>query len=88
MKNISEAKRRKASGDLIIGYQRAIDCLEAAINEQAKARYKEFHFLDHKISTFWRCDKSPVGMCIFERCGPDYKHLGDCVFCLQPAERK
>lgn len=40
----------------------------------------------YPVSTFWDCEKSPIGCCI-------YKHYEDrahdhCLFCGQPEERK
>lgn len=83
-----EVMLRKARGDYVIGLGKAIEALKQDINDYAKAFYPEFHFMDHIVSRFWRCEKSPVGVCIFERGGVMHNLPTDCVFCHQPAERK
>lgn len=83
-----EAKSRVARGEYIRGLNSAIETLKADINRYAKAFYPAFHWMDHQVSTFWRCEKSPIGMCIFKLGGPDHNLPTYCVFCDQPAERK
>lgn len=70
----------------IIQYQKNITEIEAKINRLAKEYIPDFHFMDHMVSTFWRCDKSPIGMCVF--------HLNtigkptECRYCYEPNIRK
>lgn len=84
----SEEEMRKARGDYVIGLSKAIEALKGNINSYAKAFYPLFCFLDHSVSTFWRCSKSPIGVCIFELGGKQHNLQTDCIFCHQPAERK
>lgn len=62
---------------------------EQDVNDLAKAHIPDFHFLDYRVSRFWTCDDSPIGMCVFKR--EDINgHLREteCRYCNQPTERK
>lgn len=70
----------------ILDKQRQIDRLRAEIDAIASEHIPDFHFIDYKVSTFWRCDASPIGMCVFvlnDRCEPTY-----CRYCQGPVSRK
>ncbi len=68
--------------------QTQIDHLHFEIDQIAKSKIPDFHFLDYKVSTFWPCDKSPIGMCVWKldqgRLHIDCK----CRYCGNPVERK
>lgn len=81
-----EIERRRAYGDYITGLQRAREALWGVIVDYTKARVRDYHFMDHKVSTFWRCDQSPVGMCIFNL--DKHGRERDCRYCGGPLERK
>ena len=42
--------------------------------------------LCHEIGITWNCDKSPIGLCVYDNL--EDKAHDDCVFCHQPQERK
>lgn len=88
-KAIPDKKERCATAIRLM--QRKIDECNSYIDSIAKAHFPDFHFMSHQVSTFWDCEESPIGMCIFEKLGFDscnHVVLGDCVFCHQPSERK
>lgn len=59
------------------------------INQLVKEAEPDYHFLDHWVSHFWTCDKSPFGWCLFKREMVNMQLiLGDCIYCGQPVERK
>jgi hypothetical protein len=69
--------------------QSEIDRLEQEIRDVAKTHIPDFHFLDYQVSTFWACDKSPIGMCVLERSEFQGRMvLGNCRYCGDPNERK
>ena len=71
--------------ETILQFQREIDEIKNAINNIAKHYISDFHFLDYEVSTFWRCHKSPIGMCVF----PVSKNIDiGCRYCGKPMERK
>jgi hypothetical protein len=72
--------------DLILDTQRAIELLRSRINYIAKEHIADFHFLDYKVSTFWECEKSPIGMCLFKL--DEYSQPTYCRYCDGPVERK
>ncbi len=43
-------------------------------------------YLWYPICTFWECEKSPIGCCIYNH-NEDLAH-DHCLFCGQPQERK
>lgn len=71
---------------VIRGKAREIDRLHQEIRDIAKDHIEDFHFLDHQVSTFWTCDKSPIGMCVFNL--NDRGQMIDCRYCHGPTERK
>lgn len=66
--------------------QLAIDSLKSDIDDIAKLKIKDFHFMSHRVSTFWECKGSPIGMCVFHV--NDYGVSGNCYYCGGPVERK
>ena len=62
------------------------DEANASIDDIARAHIPDFHFLDHRVSTFWTCDGSPIGMCVFLL--NDRGHATECRYCGGPEERK
>ena len=66
--------------------------LSSEINHLAKEAIPDFHFLDYRVSEFWTCDQSPIGMCLFildYDNGHPYKHyMTECRYCGGPTERK
>jgi hypothetical protein len=83
---LDEEKYRVNCANHIFAIARAINVLNQSINDYVKIRVPEFHFMTHKISKFWSCAKSPVGVCIFEidRNGVTQ----NCFYCHNPEERK
>lgn len=82
-------EERKASRKFIQHMRRRIDDAYSEIASHASEHIPDFHFLDWKVSTFWPCDKSPIGMCVF----PTHEHaiehnLYGCRYCGDPEERK
>lgn len=65
---------------------RQIDLLHYEIIKIAESAISDFHFLDHKVSTFWDCEESPIGMCIYEL--DIHGHAEQCRYCNMPEERK
>lgn len=66
--------------------QARIDLLNREIKDIAKQHIPDFHWLDYAVSTFWNCDESPIGVCLFilnERGRKTY-----CRYCGGPVERK
>lgn len=63
-----------------------IDMANSRISELAKQAIPDFHFLDHQVSTFWICEKSPIGFCVFLI--DDRGRLTECRYCGGPVERK
>lgn len=73
---------------IIHSKQRQIDALNAEINSIAKGQIPDFHFLDHKVSTFWKCEKSPIGMCVWNLDEGGFHNGCHCRYCGDPVERK
>ena len=65
-----------------------IDSCNHQINEIARKHIPDFHFLDHKVSTFWDCDKSPIGMCVWNLDEGRFNNNCHCRYCGGPVERK
>jgi len=80
---------QKMCAERIRQKQRYIDYLKYEIDEIAKKFILDFCFLDHSVSTFWGCEKSPIGMCVFNR---ELWHGAlrntECRYCGDPEERK
>lgn len=70
----------------IQAYAMGIDALRSAIVEIARAYLDDFDSLSQRVSTFWTCEQSPIGMCVFEL--DDYGRETTCRFCGGPNERK
>jgi hypothetical protein len=68
--------------------QREIDTLKYDIDCIATAHIPDFHFLDYKVSTFWTCKKSPIGMCVFALQEGRFHIDCTCRYCHNPVERK
>ena len=66
----------------------AIQGAEKNIGELAKEAIPEFHFLNHKVSNFWTCDKSPVGWCVWNISERGFNINVRCHYCGGPVERK
>lgn len=65
------------------------DYADSYIMSIGKKFIPKFHWLDHKVSTFWTCADSPIGMCVFSRHLTDVGlTTGGCIYCHQPEERK
>ena len=56
------------------------------IEALARKLVPHYHFLDYRVSTFWSCEKSPVGMCVFKL--NDLGRETVCRYCGDPLERK
>lgn len=41
-----------------------------------------------KVSHFWRCEKSPIGMCVWELGDQGFNIDCVCRYCRGPVERK
>jgi hypothetical protein len=68
---------------------REIGRLRHEIDEIARSEIPDFHFLDHRVSTFWTCDRSPVGMCVFNlEESRGRLVMTHCRYCGGPVERK
>lgn len=82
-------KSKQVARDAIKRQRLIQDEAEAVINSIARAYIPDFHFLDHAVSTFWTCDKSPIGMCVFLREEIGYQLVEtECRYCAEPTERK
>lgn len=75
-------------GALIRAKQRMIELIEHDIEELARTHIPDYHFLDYKVSTFWRCEKSPIGMCVWSRRNGEFNNYCTCRYCGGPVERK
>lgn len=74
--------------DKIDSLQRKIQSCESEIDQLAKKQITEFHFLDHKVSKFWDCDKSPIGKCVWDISEKGFYIDCACIYCGNPVERK
>ena len=72
--------------NLIMEKRRGIDRLHQEIDDIAKDHILDFHFLDYRVSIFWSCVLSPIGMCVF--CIDRNGLLTKCRYCGDPVERK
>lgn len=84
MSNLREisAQCRQAIQEL----NREIEHKYSQIRDIAHKHIPDFHFLDYEVSTFWTCETSPIGMCVFTL--DDYGRKTDCRYCHNPVERK
>lgn len=69
----------------IIEMQRQIDALRSDINRIAESHIDDFNFMSHRVSTFWDCEKSPIGMCVFEL-DREGRTL-NCRYCGEPDDK-
>ena len=67
--------------------QSRIDEQNTIISKLAKEAIPDFHFLNYKVSTFWDCDKSPIGVCLFCFDAVSGRY-SICRYCFGPVERK
>lgn len=79
---------QKLCSEKIKKIQRVKDNLDHHIMELAEEFIEDYHFLDYKVSTFWTCEESPIGMCVFPL--TEDGRIGDncCRYCGEPNERK
>lgn len=82
-----DAKQRFAR-DAILAMGRTQDALQKEIDGLAKKAIPDFHFLDHKVSMFWECEKSPIGLCVWDTRQRGFHIDCCCYYCKQPVERK
>ena len=75
-----------APREAIMEKRRQIERLEMEIRDVAKEHIPDFHWFDYAVSTFWTCDDSPIGMCLFKR--DEYGRKTTCRYCHEPTERK
>ena len=61
---------------------------EMVITSIAETAIPSYHFLNHKVSTFWDCEKSPVGKCVWDISEKGFHNDCHCYYCGQPVERK
>jgi hypothetical protein len=62
------------------------DEADAEIHAVAKQYVEGFHFMDHSVSTFWTCEQSTIGYCVFRLDEKGRKQ--ECIYCGGPVERK
>lgn len=74
--------------DAIRAMQRTQESLQGEINRLAETAVPELHFLNHKVSTFWECEKSPIGLCVWDISERGFHIDCICCFCGGPVERK
>ena len=74
--------------EMIAAKLRAIQEIEQEIILIAKSAIPEFHFLNHQVSKFWNCDKSPVGVCVWDISDRGFHIDCSCHYCGEPVERK
>lgn len=77
-----------STSEIIKNKQRQIDALNFEIDQIAKSKIPDFHFLDYKVSTFWTCEKSPIGMCVWKLIEGRFSINCHCRYCHGPVERK
>lgn len=62
------------------------------IHGMAKLHIPEFHFLDHHVSGIhgyaWDCEKSPIGICVYDISKNGFNFGCRCHYCGGPVERK
>ncbi len=68
--------------------QERIDGLYQLINDIAKTYISDFCWLDHKVSTLWECEESPIGMCVYNLNEGVFNINCRCRYCGNPVERK
>lgn len=75
--------------EILQDIQRNIDSLEQKIHDIAELYIPDYHWMDYFVSTFWKCEQSPIGLCVFTR-DQMGNVLGDkgCRYYGDPLERK
>ena len=71
---------------LIRSKRQQMERLQNEINVLAEQHIPDFNALDHQVSTFWSCNESPIGMCVFTL--DDMGRPEGCRYCGQPPERR
>jgi hypothetical protein len=66
----------------------AIDGSNAKIEALAREVMPDYHFMRYKVSLFWSCEQSPLGMCVFTINQQFPHNLQTCRYCGGPVERK
>lgn len=66
--------------------RREQEILEAKVSQVAQEGMPEYNSLWYVISDFWKCEKSPIGLCVYDDEKDQYHD--DCIFCHNPEERK
>jgi len=56
--------------------------------QQSIRHIPDFHFLNHRVSNFWECEKSPIGWCVWDIKENGYNIDCQCYYCRGPVERK
>ena len=79
--------KREIIAHVIRSRQREIDLIEGEIADLCKKCIPDYHFMRYSVSTFWGCDQSPVGMCVF-MLDDETGHRTTCRYCGGPTERK
>lgn len=74
--------------ELIKAQFQIIDRANAEIRNIAKKSIPDFHFMDHKVSNFWRCNESPIGWCVWDISEKGFHIDCCCYYCGGPVERK
>lgn len=65
-----------------------MDACAHDIDTIAKNNIPDFSFLDHEVSAFMTCEKSPIGMCVFNCIEGVFNLNCKCRYCGDPVERK
>ena len=66
--------------------ERKRGALLCEIEDLVKSVVEDYHFLDFRVSTFWTCEKSPMGMCVFSL--DDHGQPIACRYCQGPPRRQ
>ncbi len=65
------------------------DEANALLQQLGKSAVADYHFLDHRLSTFWDCATSPTGYCVFPILQVGQRtQEGGCRYCGNPVVRK
>lgn len=66
--------------------RRDIEQIHVEISKIAKEHIPDFHWMNHMVSTFWECEQSPIGVCVFDL--DDHGDPEYCRYCSGPVVRK
>lgn len=83
---MTEENQRRAIAQLVLDAAKRIEEDHQFVRDVAESLIPDFHFMDHEVSLRWRCDKSPIGMCVFRLNENGQKTY--CRYCGGPVERK